>query len=241
MTTSTQQQQQQQQQRTRSSPLAPGGIATPGRERIWYEDPKGFMRDDRLTHFVPESHTGLDAQLNAIMRFSLYLAVFVALYRRQLMPALTIVAAAAAVTYAVRKGESERTDAADARVEALELQLDPATQQLCSRPTLNNPYMNVLMSDYGRFPERPGACDITRKSVRDRAEDLANHDLYVDSDDVYGRRANSSQFHTTPSCEIPNKRDSLVRWLNEGNVRGSCREANGSACQSKVYSHYPGV
>jgi hypothetical protein len=209
-------------------------------ERIWYEDPRGFLREDRLARFVPEPRTGLEAQLNAIMRFALYLSVFIALLRGSLAPVLSIVGVASAITLLVHKADAGEDDHRRERMGALDVERDPMTRRLCTRPTLDNPYMNVLISDYKRFPERPGACDITRQAVRDRAEDLSSHDLYVDSDDIYGRRANSSPFYTNASTTIPNDQDGFARWLYQPTPagRGTCREGDGEACLSKVYSHY---
>ena len=210
-------------------------------ERIWYEDIRGFMRDDRLARVLPEPHTGIDAQLNAIMRFALYLAVFVALFRRSLLPAVTVLATAAAVTVLVHRADADVDERRRERMDSLELQEDPASRRLCTRPTLDNPYMNVLVSDYQRFPERPGACDITRKAVRDRADDLSSHDLYVDSDDIYGRRANSAPFYTNAATTIPNDQAGFARWLYQPAPagRGTCREGDGDACLQKVFWPYP--
>jgi hypothetical protein len=210
------------------------------RERIWYEDPRGFLREDRLARFVPEPRTDLEAQLNAIMRFALYLSVFIALLRQSLAPVISIVGIAAGITFLVYKAESTEDGRRRERMDALDVERDPATRRVCTRPTLDNPYMNVLVSDFKRFPERPGACDITRESVKDRADDLSSHDLYVDSDDVYGRRANSSPFYTNAATTIPNDQEGFARWLYQPTPagRGTCREGDGGACLSKVFSPY---
>lgn len=209
-------------------------------ERIWYVDPRGFFRGDRIARFVPEARTGIDAQLNAIMRFALYLALFVALLRRSLAPAVSIVLVAAAMTFLIHKSAAGEDERRRERMAQLEVERDPMTRKLCASPTVDNPFMNVLMSDYKRFPERPGACDITREVIRDRADDLSSHDLYVDSDDIYGRRANSSAFYTNASTTIPNDQSGFARWLYQPapSGRGTCREGDGDACLSKVFSLY---
>ena len=209
---------------------------------MWYDDPRGFLRDDRIARFVPETNTSIESQLNAVMRFSLYLSVIVAVYRRSLAPAVLVLATSAAATYALGRAESARGADTRERMAALELQVDPATKKLCTRPTVDNPYMNVLLSDYSRFPDRPNACDMARADVSERAEQLAAHNLYVDSDDVYGRRASStSQFYTNPSTSIPNDQSAFAEWLYRPSPpgRGTCREADGEACAAKVFSLYP--
>ena len=234
-----------------SAGAAPSGVSAfppaswrardPEDERIWFEDPTGFFREDRLSRIIPVPRTGIDAQLNAILRFAIYFAVFVSLLRRSVSPFVSIVFAAAVITFLVHKAEAGEDERRREQMDALELERDPMTRRLCTRPTLDNPYMNVLMSDYKRFPERPGACDITRQDVRDRAEDLSSHDLYVDSDDIYGRRANSSsQFYTNATTTIPNDQTGFARWLYQPapGGRGTCREGDGEACWNKVFSPY---
>lgn len=231
-----------------SWPLAPGMAPVYKRansvEKIWYLDPRGFVRENRLAHIIPEANTGLDAQLNAIMRFAIYLAIFVALYRRSLMPALTIVLTAAVITFAIHRSEWQSAQVDRERMANLDVEIDPATRRLCTKPTADNPYMNFLLSDYSKFPERPSACDITRKTVRDKADDLANHNLYQDSDDIYGRRVSSSwQFVTNGSTQAMTDQSEFARWLYQPapGGRGTCREGDGAACASKVFSMYPGI
>jgi hypothetical protein len=229
---------------TSSWPLAPGGFKQDPAEKIWYLDPYGFFREDRVTHIIPEPNSGLDAQLNAIMRFSIYLAIFVAIYRRSLMPALTIILVAAVITFAIHKTEWQNNRGDRERMENLDLEIDPATRRLCTKPTADNPYMNFLLSDYTRFPDRPAACDITCKNVRDKADELANHNLYQDSDDIYGRRVSSSwQFVTNGSTQAMTDQSEFARWLYQPSLagKGTCKEGNGDACASKTFSMYPGI
>lgn len=218
-------------------PLTPGEHKS--EEVIWYIDPRGFIREDRLAHIIPEANTGLDAQLNAIMRFAIYLAIFIALYRRSLMPALTIVLVAAVITFAIHRSEWQRTVVDRERMENLDIEIDPATRRLCTKPTADNPYMNFLLSDYSKFPDRPGACDMTRKAVRDKADALANSSLPVDADDIYGRRTNSWQFVTNGSTQAMTDQSEFARWLYAPGGRGVCRDGDGDACASRVFSMYP--
>lgn len=224
-------------------PLAPGGFTRVPVEKIWYIDPRGFFREDRLTHIIPEANTGLDAQLNAIMRFAIYLAIFIALYRRSLMPALTIVLVAAVVTFAIHRSEWQHSQLNLERMETLDVEVDPATRRLCTKPTADNPYMNFLLTDYSKFPDRPGACDITRKVIRDKADSLANSSLPVDADDIYGRRVSSSwQFVTNGSTQAMTDQSEFARWLyGSSSGRGTCKEGDGDACLNKVFSMYPGI
>jgi hypothetical protein len=202
-------------------------------ERIWYEDFRGFLRADRLLMFVPLPNTSIESQINACVRFMLYLSVIIALYRWALRPAVVLLAVTAAVSWLLYTTESRATSERLAMMDRSGVQIDPGTRAPCTRPTASNPFMNVLLTDYDRFPERPRACDITREAVKARAESLSSRDLYADVDDVYGRRVNQSRsFYTNPGTTIPNDQGGFARWLYQpsGGPRGTCREGNGDAC-----------
>jgi hypothetical protein len=213
-------------------------------ERIWYQDPADlFATPERAVSFVPDPNTSLDAQLNAVMRFAIYASAIVALMRRSVMPLLVIVLATAAGTYVVHGLSARENIEMQQRMDALDVERDPLSRKLCSRPTLENPYMNVLMSDYSRFPERPGACDATLPDVAQRADDLYARNMYVDSDDVYGRRTGwPHQFYTTAATTIPNDQTGFAQWLYRPSPpgRGTCKDGDQDACGALMFHPFPG-
>ena len=197
-------------------PSGASASASAAPERGWYDDPRGFFGSpERILAFVPDPHTTLDAQLNALLRFAIYASTVVALMRRSLAPALAIVLAVAAGTYAVsRLADREDRQVAET-MQALEVEVDPLVRDLCTRPTATNPYMNVLPTDHSRFPDRPRACDITQEDVGRRADALFAMGSYENSDDIYvgTRTGPSRQFYTNPSTTIPNDQGAFARWL----------------------------
>lgn len=207
-------------------------------ERIWYKDPRGFMRDDRIASFVPSPAFTPVEQLNAVMRFAIYYALFAFVFKRSYtvfyVPLVT-----AAVTFMLHAADTSGARSARERMNALDVERDPVSRKLCTRPTRDNPFMNVLVSDYSRFPERPSACDISRADVSDRAERNFSHNLYRDSDDVFDRRTSSRPFYTTASTTIPNDQDGFARWLY--GTGPTCKEGMGDACAARLHRHRPGA
>lgn len=106
---------------------------------IWYRDPVGFLFGGReqLASFVPERDTPLASQLNASMRFALYLALVVLLLRRTLLPPIAILVTAGVATYAIYQSELGVDGDVRERMDALDIERDPATGRLCTRPTLS--------------------------------------------------------------------------------------------------------
>ena len=207
-------------------------------EVIWFKDPAAFMRNERLSKFIPEAHSPLPDQLNAILRFALYYGAFIFVFRRS-YAAVYVPLVTAAVTYFVyiaeevdqKKRESLRNEQGEGR--------DEVTGQACTMPDRSNPFMNVLLTDYGSNPTRPPACNISRPAVSKAAEAMFEHNLYRDSDDVFNRNASSRQFYTTPSTTIPNDQAGFANWLYR--VPRTCKEGNGDMCSVHIHKFLPGT
>jgi len=207
-------------------------------ELIWYRDVSGFLQDDRLSKFIPMPSTTLAEQLNALLRLALYYSAFVFVARGS-FAVLYIPLVTAAATYLVYQADEANDNKMVEALGALDVVRDRRTRKPCTRPTLDNPFMNVLVGDYGRFPQRPAACDISREAVAARAEQLHAHNLYKDSDDIFDRNASSRQFYTTASTTIPNDQEGFAKWLYE--TPPTCKEGNGAVCAGRLHKHVPGI
>jgi Family of unknown function (DUF5762) len=205
-------------------------------ERIWFEDPRGFVREDRLAMFIPWPNSTLAEKLNALMRFAVYYAAFLFLFQRT-YAVLYIPLVVALVTYLVYRadatgarprggggggedddygGREERyADAADGRGGGRGAAAVSASAA-CDKPSRDNPFMNVLVTDYSERPERPPACDLTLRAVKREAESNFEANLYRDVDDVFQRRSSSRQFYATANTTIPNDQTAFAQWLYGG-------------------------
>jgi len=89
----------------------------------------------------------------------------------------------------------------------------------CTKPTIDNPFMNVTMKDYmnldenGQIVDRPPACDTNDPEIKKLIDESFNNNLYKDVSDVFGRINSQRQFVTMPYTQIPNKQDEFSRWL----------------------------
>ena len=207
-------------------------------EAIWYEDIAGFFHEDRLSKFLPTPHTALAEQLNAVMRFALYYAALVFVFKKT-AAALYIVLATGVITYFVYTMERSHETRSREALATLDVVKDSRTGEACTRPTVDNPFMNVLVSDYGKFAQRPKACDMSREKVSKRSEHLYSHNLYRDTDDVYQRKSGSRQFYANPSTTIPNDQAGFASWLYGS--QKTCKEGNGDMCAVHVHKFMPGT
>lgn len=231
-------------------------------ELVWYRDPRGFVRDDRIARILPEAGAPLAAQLNAIMRFALAYGA-AALVMQRSATALYVPAAAALLTFLVYESEARA-----GRVEAMSVAAQAAPvpsarrrpragRPPCRRPTRDNPFMNVLVTELGGDPAAGEACDIVDDpAVAQQAEDAFSRNLYRDVDDVFNRRASSRAFYTAASTTVPNDQTGFAEWLYRpadggsgrappatGGPGGSrtCKEGSGEACFARIHRVVPGV
>lgn len=206
-------------------------------ETIWYKDRAGAFRDDRLGRFIPMPNTPFTNQLNALFRLSVYYAIAVIVTRRTVL-VLYVPLVTAAITYLLHVHETSKSLAVERALEGMNVVQDRRNGEHCTRPTRANPFMNVLMSDYAGFPERPRACDISNDAVGERVTDIYNDNSYRDSDDVYERNTGLRQFYTTASSTIPNDQETFAKWLY-GIENKTCKEGNGEICSIHTFKYVP--
>ena len=211
---------------------------------IWYLDPRrAFLDATSMTQIIPDPDASIESQMNAAMRFCVYLGALVAVARNSIAPALYIWAIGAAVTIGIiYHDRSGKHDVAE-RMAQLRLRRNAKDGEICSEPTEQNPFMNVLVSDYSQFPERPKACDITDPQVSHDADTIQARNLQRDPKDTYASWTGSArQFYTMPSTTIPNDQSAFANWLyRSSDVDGVCRDGNQVACGARVFSHRPNL
>ena len=192
-----------------------GDIASSG-HRIWYQDLGGFMSStEALYSFIPLPNMSLAEQLNAILRFAIYYGVAVFIFQGT-TKALLIPFVVAAITYGVFKHTDEMHKNETDAMQTQNISIDPQTKRHCTLPTKENPFMNILQTDYAKNPNRPAACDITRPSIRKKIDKLyLNEGLYnkTDTTDIFGRNTGMRQFYSNPSTTIPNDQGAFAKWL----------------------------
>jgi hypothetical protein len=190
-------------------------------EKIWFEDLNDFILNlENATKFIPDSHMTLNEQLNASFRFSIYFSIVVAIIKQDARVLLFAVFIGL-MTIGIAKHEARNKQVKENLYQKLNINND-RQNKLCTIPTKNNPYMNVLISDYKDFPNKPQACNINSKSVKKTIDSFASQTLYRDIDDVFDKNASNRIFYTTPATSIPNESTSFAHWLY--NTGATCKE-----------------
>lgn len=198
-------------------------------DQIWYKDTTGFITNANYFVILPSQDMTLDGKLNAILRFCLYLGVFLALVRND-YTYLFIGIIAAILTLIFNEYETIQTKKTQTFLS--KRNLDIVDNKVCSRSTIDNPFMNPSISDITFNPNHPVACDIEKIEVKRTVDTNFNARLFRDVSDLYGKFASQRQFYTVPVTTIPGDQKGFGEWLyNRGS---SCKDGNGMQCWRNV-------
>lgn len=218
------------------------------KERVWFDDLHGFVEPHNLVKFFPMKDMSFAEQLNAVLRFSIYFAAVLLIAGRPSYVLFLPIAVAAGTYIMYRsaagdektmregldgRGGDDSQKATTLRNEKSEGSDKDSGAKACTKPSADNPFMNVLQSDYARSPDRGAACDLQDPAVARKSESLfvsagSNFGLVRDSDDVFHRNASSRQFVTNPSTTIPNNQSDFAHWLY--GTPPQCKLADRSGC-----------
>ena len=168
-------------------------------------------------------------KLNALLRFSIYFALLMLLVRED-PKSLYLILFVGGFTWAMNLFYEAQRRELYTRHKTQDLQYDPRTKKACALPTKNNPFANILVSDYALNPMRKPGCNITKPRVKRMTEKMFRHNLYRDVDDIWGRRSSSRNFYQTPIQTIPNRQGEFASWLYGLGGRRTCKQGNGVSC-----------
>lgn len=208
---------------------------------FWFNDIYIIIRGDRLTEFFPTKDQTLEERFNALVRLSLYSSIILFYYHKNYRY-FNIFIAALLITYFIhinnenvnipKNNQNVSVPENNQNVSAPEnnqnvnvpensnIKVESFQTESCTKPTLDNPFMNVTMKDYlnedpktNAIVDRPKACDISDETVKKSMDDMFNNNLFKDVNDVFGKMNSQRQFYTMPNTQIPNAQDDFAKWL----------------------------
>ena len=199
---------------------------------IWYDDIISFFNSEKAFDIYPTGNMTYNEKLNSILRFSIYFSIIVYLLRLNkkvfLLPVFFSI-----LTFILKKinnssksfEEKYLNDTDKSSKESNEKENDDK----CVTPTENNPFMNVLISDYSNNVERNPACNIEENKIKKAIKSNFEKRLYKNLDDIDDVENSFRQFYTTSSTTIPNDQESFAKWLYFSEEK-TCKEGNTVKC-----------
>jgi hypothetical protein len=197
--------------------------------KIWYNDISSFVSFENAKYFVPSNEMSFIEKVNSMMRFAIYFTIVLYFIQNNLRVFL-IIPLFASITVVLEKLYKDGKITSKMGMEKFHslggvgtgvgsgvssgegvhtLSKEPHRLSKCNnKPTINNPFMNVLMNEYEENPTRGSACH-DRKKI----ESKFNEKYFRNIDDIFLKNGADRQFYTTPNTTIPNNQTDFANWL----------------------------
>ena len=182
-------------------------------EQIWFKDPSVLFAENAWMRFAPVQSMTTTEALNAVVRFSIYSSISLAVltYKPSYLSAIPIVALASIVLFEIFPNGKQIESYFSKKGKKV-------TKENFTMPTSNNPFMNVLLTEIQDNPNREDAAPVTDENVRNEIKKAfqSTTDLYMDTTDAFDQAQAMRTFHTLQSARIPNDQDAFLSWLAKG-------------------------
>lgn len=178
---------------------------------IWFDDPIEFLKNrDNWFKIIPEKDMSHDDQINAIVMFSIYFALLILLIKQDFR-GLYVLLFVLILTYFLKQHLNREAFQNKKDLDKINVVKHKMHNDYCTKPTENNPFMNVNMNDYTKFPNRPKACIIS--DVQDDVDKYFDKNLPRNQGDIYHKNASDRQYYSMPSTSIPNNLDDFKSFV----------------------------
>ena len=200
-------------------------------ETIWYENSNGLFTETNYFKIIPIREMSLQEKLNAILRFFIYSGVLLALvknnYKYLLLGIIT-----ALITILINKYEIQKSTETEKFLENKNLTI--VDNKVCSRSTVENPFMNLSIADISLNPDHPQACDIENNDIKKTVAKNFYSRVYRDVNDIYSKDVSERQFYTMPCTKVANEQTDFAKWLYTSSGAGSCKDGNSEQCWRNI-------
>jgi hypothetical protein len=196
---------------------------------IWFQDPANFLKN--YSDFFPTKDQSLNEQLNSLLRLAIYFSIIVFIIKHD-TNIFFVPIFIAGFTYFLYVVDTQNKTMEKLSLDEKNLKKNTHTNQVCTKPVENNPFMNVLMNEYTEQPKREQACDITNNNIKSKATQFFEENLYRDVDDIFAKNASDRNFYTMPSTTIPNDREAFLKFCYPQSK--TCKE-DGTSCYKNLY------
>lgn len=207
-------------------------------DKFWYDDFSILFNKDRIIEFIPTKDMSINEKLNSLVRFTLYLSVILMITKDNYLY-LYIFISGLLLTYLIFVFNDKKEEFKNLNKPTLSNiedvnEVESIQKEDCRKPTNNNPFMNVLLSDdYENVRE---ACNYTDDIKKD-IDNKFYKDIFNDVTNLYGRRTGQRNFYSMPSTTVPNDQEAFANWCYK--VPKTCKEGNGGQCYTNLYNRLP--
>lgn len=83
----------------------------------------------------------------------------------------------------------------------------------CRKPTIDNPFTNIVFSDYLDAKNIAESCNIDDEDIQNQMQNLYNSSIYRNLSDVWERENSQRMFYTMPIQSSSNSQTDFANWL----------------------------
>lgn len=182
---------------------------------------------------IPTENMTLEEKLNTISRLILFIGIISAFIFNDSRYILFIIIMLT-ISIVIYNFQNNNLLSAEKFLE--DKNLDIIDNKICTKPTVDNPFMNPTLNDIKYNSNKPNACSIDNSKINNLINDSFYSRVFREAGDIYGKLSSERQFYTVPSTSIPNDQTSYAEWLYK---RGkTCKENNGEQCYNNLYKNY---
>lgn len=186
---------------------------------FWSQEISILWNKKRWIEFFPTKDMNEIEKLNAIARLFIYTSILLLVYKGEIWP-LYIAIFGLGITLFLYKTLGS-TSSSDKHISKAELSIiNDKNNDKCTRPTKDNPFMNVTVNEYMDDPTRPEACEYEK--VKPNVETHFDHNLYKDINDLFDKNNSQRMYYTAPITTVPNDQGGYAKWLY--NIPATCKE-----------------
>ena len=101
-------------------------------------------------------------------------------------------------------------------------------ENTCKNGTVENPFNNIVFSDYLDLENVPVACNSSNENIQKNEQNLYNSSIFRNTSDVFSRENSQRLFYTPPISILPESQANFANWcFKQGET---CKE-NTNMCQ----------
>ncbi|AYV80227.1 MAG: hypothetical protein Gaeavirus18_4 [Gaeavirus sp.] len=87
------------------------------------------------------------------------------------------------------------------------------TDDNCRKPTADNPFANIVFTDYLDAGNLAEPCNVDARDTQINMQNLYNSTIYRNIEDVFERENSQRTFYTVPITTVPNRQTEFANWL----------------------------
>lgn len=166
-------------------------------DNTWYNNPKVLIENPY--QFFPSKDMKRVDVVNAMARFAIYYAIIIIVLKQDLK---WLAVSVVILTVSMFLGTTEKFTSVDST-------LNPP-ENVCQRPTKDNPFMNYTVGDLINNNNREPACQYD--AVKEEMRKQFRTKIFTDPSDIWGQFISDRNFYSTPNTNIVNDQTNFAKW-----------------------------